>query len=222
MKSPTSDSDSPRQSLKIVVVTTLELAQSDGRPLDGAAVEAQRARAEALRSGLLEAGYDILAAIPGDMHLIDRIAMLQPDMIIIDAQSDARDVLEDLVLATRDAPRPLVLFTEAGEASELAAAMAAGVSAYVVAGLQSARVKPVLEVAMARFVADQKLRNELSDTKTKLAERKTIERAKGYLMQRHGLSEQQAFERLRRQAMEKNMKLAELAQRILDVSDLLG
>jgi response regulator NasT len=154
--------------------------------------------------------------------MTERIAQLQPDMIIIDAESDSRDVLEHMVLATRDAPRPIVLFTEDGDQSNMAAAMEAGVSAYVVAGLQTDRIKPVLDVAMARFNADQKLRHELSDTKAKLAERKTIERAKGLLMERHQLSENDAYQKLRKQAMEKNLKLADLAQRVLDVADLLG
>lgn len=211
-------------SLKIVVVNTVNL-QEDVHEPDAearAALEAQLARSRALRIGLLQAGYNIIASIPGDIYMIERIAQLQPDMIIIDAESDARDVLEHMVFATRDAPRPIVLFTEDGNPSQLAAAMEAGVSAYVVAGLQTERVKPVLDVAMARFHADQKLRTELSDTKARLAERKTIERAKGYLMERHHLSENDAYQRLRKQAMEKNMKLVDLAQRLLDASDLLG
>lgn len=101
----------------------------------------------------------------------------------------ACDVLGHMVFATYDTPRPIVLFTEDGHPSQLAAAMEAGVSAYVVAGLQAERVKSVLDLAMARFHADQKLRTELSDTKAGLAERKTIERTKGYLMERHHLSE---------------------------------
>jgi response regulator NasT len=171
---------------------------------------------------LLEAGYNIVAVVPADMHLPERVAQLQPDMIIIDAESDARDVLEHVVVATRNAPRPIVLFTEDQAKSSMEAAMAAGVSAYVVAGLQSERIKPVLEVALARFNADQKLRTELSDTKLKLADRKTIERAKGLLMERHKMSEDDAYRKLRRIAMDKNLKLSEVAQRILDVADLLG
>ena len=100
--------------------------------------------------------------------------------------------------------------------------MAAGVSAYIVAGLSSERVKPVLDVALARFNVDQKLRNELSDTKLKLAERKTVERAKGLLMERHKISEDEAYGKLRSMAMDKNLKLSELAQRIIDIADLLG
>jgi response regulator NasT len=100
--------------------------------------------------------------------------------------------------------------------------MAAGVSAYIVAGLQPERVKAVLDVALARFRRERKLLDELSDTRQKLAERKVIERAKGLLMTRHRLSEDQAYQKLRSMAMNKNLKLAEIAQRILDVEDLLG
>jgi response regulator NasT len=102
------------------------------------------------------------------------------------------------------------------------AAMDAGVSAYVVAGLHSERIKPVLDVALARFNTEQRLRAELSDTKLKLAERKSIERAKGYLMQQHQMSEPEAYQKMRRMAMDKNLKLVEVAQRILDVADLLA
>jgi response regulator NasT len=95
-------------------------------------------------------------------------------------------------------------------------------AAYIVAGLQTARIKPVLEVALARFRQEQKLLAELSDTKLKLAERKVLERAKGLLMEHHKLSEQEAYQKLRRLAMDKNLKLSEVAQRIIDAADLLG
>ncbi|MFZ6779621.1 ANTAR domain-containing response regulator [Undibacterium sp. Ji83W] len=205
-------------SLRIVVVNTV--IQREDELQEHA--QAQLARSRALRIGLLQAGYNIIAVIPGDIYMSERIAQLQPDMIIIDAESDSRDVLEHMVMLTRDAPRPIVLFTEDGSQTNMAAAMEAGVSAYVVAGLQSERIKPVLDVAMARFNADQKLRSELSDTKAKLHERKTIERAKGLLMERHHLSENEAYQKMRKQAMEKNLKLVDLAQRMLDVADLLG
>lgn len=218
MKPPPEGTPLSSSNLRIVVVNTLPPQEDE----HDASVQAQLARSRALRIGLLEAGYNIIASIPGDIYLIDRIAQLQPDMIIIDAESDARDVLEHMVLITSEAPRPIVLFTEDGNPSQLAVAMRAGVSAYVVAGLQSERIKPVLDVAIARFEAEQKLRNELSDTKARLAERKTIERAKGYLMERHQLSENEAYQRLRKQAMEKNLKLVQVAERILDIADLLG
>lgn len=204
--------------LRIIVVTTIIHPEDE----DDASLAAQARRGTALRIGLLESGYDIVASLPADMFLAERIGQLQPDMIIIDAESDARDVLEHIVIATRDERRPIVLFTEDDTTSSMDAAMAAGVSAYIVAGLQSERIKPVLNVALARFRQEQKLLSELSDTKHKLAERKIIERAKGLLMARNQLSEEQAYQKLRGMAMNKNLKLSEIAQRILDVEDLLG
>jgi response regulator NasT len=202
--------------LRIVVVTTVPAAD------DSSATPGQAVRSAALHSGLLESGYDIVASLPADIFLPERIAQLRPDLIIIDTDSDARDVLEHIVIATRDERRPIVMFTDDSTTSSMDAAMAAGVSAYIVAGLQAERVKPVLDVALARFRQEQKLLDELCDAKQKLAERKVIERAKGLLMARHKLTEQQAYEKLRSLAMNKNLKLAEIAQRILDVEDLLG
>jgi response regulator NasT len=206
------------KNLRIVVVNTIIHAGEE----DDASLLAQAERARALRIGLLEAGYDIIASLPPDMYLPERIAQLQPDMIIVDAESDARDVLEHIVIATRDERRPIVMFTESDDTENMEAAMAAGVSAYIVAGLHSERIKPVLQVALARFKREQKLLDELSDTKSKLAERKIIERAKGLLMERQKFSEEQAYQKLRSMAMSKNLKLSEVAQRILDVEDLLG
>ena len=206
-----------QRTLRIVVVNT---ASSDAA--DEATLAAQARRNTALRIGLLESGYDIVASLPADIFLPERIAQIQPDMIIIDSESDARDVLEHIVIATRDEPRPIVLFTDDQTPSSMDAAIDAGVTAYIVAGLQAERVKPVLDVAMKRFNREQKLLDELSDTRRQLADRKLIERAKGVLMARNRLTEDEAYQRLRSMAMNKKLKLAEVAQRILDVEDLLG
>lgn len=208
----------PLRKLRIVVVNTL-IHPGDEHD---ASLQLQVQRGNALRIGLLESGYDIIASLPADLYLPERIAQLQPDMIIVDAESDARDVLEHIVIATRDERRPIVLFTEDGATDSIDAAMAAGVSAYIVAGLQAERIAPVLNVALARFRQEAKLRAELDDTRHKLAERKVIERAKGLLMTHHGLTEEQAYQRLRSMAMNKKLRLAEIAQRIIDVEDLLG
>jgi two-component system, response regulator / RNA-binding antiterminator len=93
--------------------------------------------------------------------------------------------------------------------------------AYVVAGLAPERIRPVLEVALARFRHEEALRRELADARTQLSERKTIDRAKGILMARHALTEDQAYARLRKTAMDRGMKLADVAQRIVDVAELL-
>src|SRR3954469_2213130 len=109
----------PPRNLRIVVVNTVV---NEGDEHD-AAVAAQIRRGSALRIGLLESGYDIVASLPADMYLPERIAQLQPDMIIIDAESDARDVLEHIVIASRDERRPIVLFTEDDTTSSMDAAM---------------------------------------------------------------------------------------------------
>ncbi|MES2484163.1 MAG: ANTAR domain-containing protein [Pseudomonadota bacterium] len=204
--------------LRILVVAP-DLVVDD--PTDEHALE-QAARSRSLRIGLLENGYNLIASLPADTFLSERIAQLQPDMIIVDAESAARDSLEHVVMATRDARRPIVLFTNDGDTTHVKDAVAAGVTAYIVAGLESERIRPILDIAMARFEHEQALRRELANARSELAERKTIDRAKGLLMQRQGLSEQQAYDKLRRTAMDKGLKVADVAQRILDVADLLG
>ncbi len=159
--------------------------------------------------------------LPADVFLPERLAQIAPDMIIVDAESQARDTLEHVVMATRDARRPIVLFTDDDDTSHVGAAIAAGVTAYVVAGLAPERIKPVLEVALARFTHEEALRRELADARTQLSERKVIDRAKGLLMNRHAMTEEQAYARLRKTAMDKGLKLADVAQRIVDVADLL-
>lgn len=207
----------PPATLRIVIVAPDSLIGSDLDP--GAQTEAERSRS--LRIGLLEHGYNIVAVLPADPYLPDRLAQIGPDMIIVDAESQARDTLEHVVMATRDARRPIVLFTNDADTSHVGDAIAAGVTAYVVAGLAADRVKPVLDVALARFRHEEALRSELADARTQLSERKVIDRAKGLLMKRHGLGEDEAYARLRKTSMDKGLRLADVAQRIVDVADLL-
>ncbi|MDE2277266.1 MAG: ANTAR domain-containing protein [Burkholderiales bacterium] len=206
-----------RQATRIVIVAPDSLAPASGD--EHAAQEVARSRS--LRIGLLEAGYNIVAVLPVDPFLPERLAQIQPEMIIVDAESQARDTLEHVVLATRDARRPIVMFTQDSDTSHVRDAIAAGVTAYVVAGLAPERVKPVLEVALARFQHEEGLRRELAQARTELADRKVVDRAKGLLMQRHQIAEPEAYKRLRRAAMDKGVKLVEIAQRIVDAADLL-
>lgn len=208
----------PATALRIVIVAPETLSPDPADPQ--AAFEAERSRS--LRIGMLENGYNIVAVLPADVYLPDRLAQIGPDMIIVDAESQARDTLEHVVIATRDARRPIVLFTNDDDTSHVRDAIAAGVTAYVVAGLAAERVKPVLEVAMARFQHEEAMRRELADVRLQLSERKTVDRAKGILMQRHALSEDEAYTRLRKTAMDKGMKIADVAQRIIDVAELLA
>jgi two-component system, response regulator / RNA-binding antiterminator len=206
------------ESLRIVIVAPDSLANDPGNTQS----ESEAMRSRSLRIGLLQNGCNIVAVLPADVFLPERLAQIGPDMIIVDAESQARDTLEHVVVATRDARRPIVLFTEDSDTTHVGDAIAAGVTAYVVAGLAPDRVKPVLAVALARFRHEENLRQELADARTQLTERKAIDRAKGLLMQRQGLSEDEAYARLRKTAMDKGLRVAEVALRILDVADLLA
>ena len=214
-----------KSSLRIVVVAPdLDIAD----PEDAQATQ-QADRSSSVRIGMLENGFNLIASLPADVFLSERIAQLQPDMIIVDAESDARDALEHVVMATRDERRPIVMFTNDDDTRHVRDAVAAGVSAYIVAGLSPERIRPILDVALARFEHEQALLRTLASTQSErdelsaeLKDRKLIDRAKGLLMQRQNLSEEEAFRKMRKTAMDKGLKLADVAQRMLDVADLLG
>lgn len=204
--------------LRIVIVAPDSLAPDS----QDAPSETEVRRSRWLRIGLLESGYNIVAVLPADVFLPDRLAQIGPDMIVVDAESEARDTLEHVVMATRDARRPIVLFTEDNDTSHVKQAIAAGVTAYVVAGLAPERIKPVLEVALARFQHEESMRQELAAARSELSGRKMIDRAKGILMRSQGIAEEEAYARLRKTAMDKGLRVAEVAQRVIDVADLLA
>ena len=175
-----------------------------------------------LNDGLKQAGYDVVEVSTSASALLDRVALLQPDVIIIDSDSPTRDTLEQLSFVNARQPRPIVLFTEDRDNKTIQAALQAGVSAYIVAGMQPDRLQPILDVAVARFAQERALRAELRDTQEKLAERKLIERAKGLVMKQKNVDEEEAYRLMRTLAMDRNRKLLEVAQQIIDVSELMG
>lgn len=208
----------PSEPLRIVVVAP-DLVSSD--PQDQEALQlAQRSRA--LRIGLLEGGFNLVATLPADVFLAERIEQLQPDLVIVDAESDARDALEHVVMSSRETRRPIVLFTDDDDTSHVQDAVAIGVSAYIVNGLASQRIRPILEVAMARFQYEERLREERDDARLALQERGAVDRAKQLLMSKQGLTEPEAHRKLRQVAMDKGLRMGEVAQRILDLADLMS
>jgi two-component system, response regulator / RNA-binding antiterminator len=185
-------------------------------------VDESAERAEMLRAALLLAGHEVTASLTSSLALLKTIEQLEPDVIVIDTDSPSRDVLEHLVMVSRHTPRPVVMFTSDGSEAAIRAATRAGVSAYVVDGLDEGRIKTIVDVAVARFEETQGLRDQLAEANLRLAERKLIERAKGLLMKSRNIDEESAFAALRKAAMDRNLKLSEVAQRIVDAADLLG
>jgi two-component system, response regulator / RNA-binding antiterminator len=185
-------------------------------------VDESAERAEVLRAALRLAGYEVTASLTSPLTLLKTVERLEPEVIVIDTDSPSRDVLEHLVMVSRHTPRPVVMFASDGTPETIRAATRAGVSAYVVDGLDENRIKAIVDVAVARFEELQDLRGQLAQANSKLAERKLIERAKGLLMKSRSLDEEAAYAALRRTAMDRNLKLSDVAQRIVDAADLLN
>jgi two-component system, response regulator / RNA-binding antiterminator len=179
-------------------------------------------RAALLKHALQEAGYHIAAHVSSSADLPGLVGELKPDVIILDTESPDRDTLEHLCVISRDQPRPIVMFTHDDDSEKIRAAIRAGVSAYVVNGLQSERLRPIMEVAMARFREFQTMRRELENAESQLAGRKDLDRAKGILMKQRGWTEDEAYQALRKMAMDKGVKLAEVARQLVSVAELLG
>jgi response regulator NasT len=179
-------------------------------------------RAALLKHALEQAGCRIAAHVSASADLPGLVAELKPDLIILDTESPDRDTLENLCVIKRDQPRPIVMFTHDGDSDKIRAAIRAGVSAYVVDGLQSERLRPIMDVAIARFNEFQAMRVELEKAENQLSERKDIERAKGILMKQRGWSEDDAYQALRKAAMDKGSRLAEVARQLIEITELLG
>jgi response regulator NasT len=177
-------------------------------------------RAALLAEALARDGYQVIKRVKPGETLMTELAGVRPDLIVIDMESPSRDVLEDVQTIGREQPCPVVLFARDGDEEKIRAAIGAGVSAYVVDGLSSRRVKPILDAAIARFQQFQALQEELKQAKASLADRKTIERAKGILMKRNQCGEEEAYQTLRKLAMSSNQRLVEVAEKVVEVAEL--
>ncbi len=184
-------------------------------------IDESQHRAVEICTGLIQAGHQVAAVLPSAFELIDRIGEIKPDIILIETESPSRDTLEHLGVMNRDMPRPVVMFSQDGGSDTIRAAVRAGVAAYVVDGFDIDRLKPVVDVAVARFEDHQSLRQELADASRKLSERKTIEKAKGILMKSRGMDEDAAYATLRKLAMTQSQPIAKVAANFVDMANLL-
>ncbi|HJW24102.1 MAG TPA: ANTAR domain-containing protein [Rhodocyclaceae bacterium] len=184
-------------------------------------IDESRARAGEICAGLALAGYQVAAILADSHNLAREVESLRPDVILIETDSPSRDTLENLAAMHRNMPRPVVMFANEGEDDAIRAAVQAGVSAYVVDGLDPRRLKGVIDVARAHFDQFQALRQELDEVSRKLGDRKLVERAKGLLMKARGLDEDGAYHALRKLAMQRGQPLAAVARDVVDMAHLL-
>lgn len=184
-------------------------------------IDESRSRAAEICAGLALAGHQVAAVLSTALDLAKQVEAIQPDVILIETDSPSRDTLEHLATLHRDLPRPVIIFAQEGDAESIRRAMKAGVAAYVVDGLETARLKPIVEVAVARFEENQALRRELAAASKKLSERKLVERAKGLLMKTRHIDEETAYASLRKLAMERGKSIGTVAREVVDIAGIL-
>ena len=198
------------------------MTASKGTKLKVMLVDEDPDRAADVRAALVACGCEVISLLASPLEIYDAVKTSSPDVIIIDTESPSRDSLENLAFVSRDQPHPIVMFSGDRSSETIREAIRAGVSAYVVDGLSEERLQPILQVAVARFAAEQSLKQELADAKTQLADRKDLERAKGILMKQRELSEEEAFQMLRKFAMDRGIKMADAAARVIEMESMLG
>lgn len=190
-------------------------------PLHIVVIDPHKERAFLIVDGLKDVRDYKVTIIGETSGLARKLSDLKPDMILIDLENPSRDSFEQIVLALGASERPVAMFVDQSDQTMMRAAIDAGISAYVVDGLRKDRITPVLETAIARFHAFQRMKTELETTKAALAERKVIDRAKGVLMKARNLSEEEAYAVLRKAAMDQGRKLSQVAESLVDAAGLL-
>ena len=178
-------------------------------------------RQEGVAKILSSVGCEVVASLKPTDDLLDQVMSHQPDVVIIDMDSPSRDTLESLRNVQSAMPRPMVMFSQDDDGETIRRAVDAGVSAYIVDGLQAGRVRTILDAAMARFEQYRALEDELHKTRDQLEGRKKIDRAKGILMKERALSEDDAYALMRKTAMAQNKKVADIADAVIAAAELL-
>ncbi|MGE0827983.1 MAG: ANTAR domain-containing response regulator [Hyphomonadaceae bacterium] len=185
-------------------------------------VDHDAARRERVVEGLRAIEDARLLMVENTLGVVEHVAKFAPDMVIVACDAPARDAIDDLRRVSEINPRPIVMFVDRSAPEEAEAALRAGVAAYVVDGLEPSRIRSMLEIASAQFRVSEELRRDLAEAKASLAARKTIEKAKGVLMKRRKLNEEEAYALLRKAAMDQGKSIGTVASELLAADALLG
>ena len=178
-------------------------------------------RAALIEQGLREAGHLRVATIFEIRGILKQIEDVAPDVIVIDLGNSGRDLLEHMFLVSRTVRRPIAMFVDQSDEQSMFQAIEAGVSAYVVDGLKKDRIKSILDLAIMRFKAFEKIRNERDAAHLALDDVVTIAAAKRLLIKLKNLSEPQAHELLRKTAMNQNKRMGAVAEAFMASTKLL-
>jgi len=172
-----------------------------------------------LRAMLTEAGYQVVGEAGDGRRALDLIRKLDPDLVFLDIKMPEPDGLAvaQEVLAT--GPRPIVILTAYGDRDYVDRAKQFGVMAYLVKPIKEADLVPTIELALNHFRTMGALSGEIKDLEETLEIRKLVERAKGVLMQREGLSEAEAFRQIQKTSRDERRSMKAVAQEILAAAE---
>jgi two-component system, response regulator PdtaR len=168
-----------------------------------------------LREMLGHLGYDIVAEAADGRTAVELARKLLPDLVIMDIKMPDMDGISAADELGKGRVAPVVLLTAYSEQSLIGRAKDAGVCGYLVKPFRETELMPVIELALTRFGEMRDLEREVTDLKDALETRKLVERAKGVLMEVHGLRESEAFNRMRKTSMDNRKSMREVAEAIL-------
>ncbi len=178
-------------------------------------------RRASTRRLLIEQGYAVTAEV-GDLAAIpEALVRSQSDTIMIYATTPDEALLETLRALPDDVRRPTILITEDGTSDAMYAAVAAGINACVVVGVNGNRMRSAIDLAKANFSNTRGLREELDEARNALRERKLIERAKGIIMRERQIDEDEAYALLRKRAMQRGVRLIEVAEMVNEAAEVM-
>lgn len=178
-------------------------------------------RSALIEQGLREAGHTRVSTIRETRGLLKQIENISPDVIVIDLGNSGRDLLEHMFLVSRAVRKPIAMFVDKSDEQSMYQAIEAGVSAYVVDGLKKDRIKPILDLAIMRFKAFEKLRGERDAATLALDDVKVVGKAKRLLMKLKNISEDEAYETLRKAAMNQNKRMGEVAEALINSNKIM-
>jgi two-component system, response regulator PdtaR len=167
------------------------------------------------KKSLSRLGHQVVAVAQNGRELVEQCKAQHPDLVITDIKMPDMDGIDAAVQIYRDRPVPVIIVSAYHDPELIARAESDHILGYLVKPIEQADLEPVIVLAMRRFEQFQALRQEAADLRQALEDRKVIERAKGILMKRGSLDEQEAFRRLQKLASEESRKLIDIAHMIL-------
>jgi len=191
-------------------------------PLRILLVAERQTHASPIERALLAVGHNVTGVVSATEDLALAAQRFQPDALLVEVETSGRELLRTLRRVYERRPLPMIVFVDRSAEEDIRTAIKGGVSAYVVDGLRANRVIPVLEAAVTRFLEFQALRSERDEALAKLTERRVIERAKGILMRRRDLPEDDAYDVLRKMAMNRGRRMVEVAESIITAEEALA